>query len=54
MRAVALLAKGADVVSARPMAPRPCIGPCYNDDADLVERLIKAGADVSAVNDYGA
>ncbi len=27
---------------------------CYNGDADLVERLIKAGADVSAVNDYGA
>ncbi|HTY93784.1 MAG TPA: ankyrin repeat domain-containing protein [Steroidobacteraceae bacterium] len=27
---------------------------CYNGDADLVERLIRAGADVSAVNDYGA
>ena len=26
----------------------------YNDDADLVQRLIKAGADVSATNDYGA
>ena len=26
----------------------------YNDDADLVARLIKAGADVSVTNDYGA
>src|SRR6478609_8484097 len=26
----------------------------YNDDADLAGRLIKAGADVNARNDYGA
>ncbi len=26
----------------------------YHDDADLVARLIKAGADVNAANDYGS
>jgi ankyrin repeat protein len=26
----------------------------YNDDVDLVERLVAAGADVNAVNDYGS
>jgi ankyrin repeat protein len=26
----------------------------YNDDADLVDRLVAAGADVNAANDYGA
>ena len=26
----------------------------YNDDADMVDRLVKAGADVNARNDYGA
>jgi uncharacterized protein len=52
--AVALLAKGADGKSQEVDGTTALMWACYNGDADLVERLIKAGAKVSAVNDYGA
>jgi uncharacterized protein len=52
--AVALLAKGADGKSQEVDGTTALMWACYNGDADLVERLIKAGANVSAVNDYGA
>ncbi|HEY1898775.1 MAG TPA: ankyrin repeat domain-containing protein [Steroidobacteraceae bacterium] len=52
--AVALLAKGADGKSRQVDGTTALMWACYNDDADLVERLIKAGANVSVVNDYGA
>jgi ankyrin repeat protein len=52
--AVAALAKGADGRSREVDGTTALMWACYNGDADLVERLIKAGADVSAVNDYGA
>src|SRR5580658_10003440 len=52
--AVALLAKGADGKSQEVDGTTALMWACYNGDADLVERLIKAGANVAAVNDYGA
>ena len=52
--AVALLAKGADGKSKEVDGTSALMWACYNGDADLVERLIKAGAEVAAVNDYGA
>jgi uncharacterized protein len=52
--AVAALAKGADGKSHEVDGTTALMWACYSGDADLVERLIKAGADVAAVNDYGA
>src|SRR5580692_3329142 len=52
--AVALLAKGANGKSREVDGTTALMWACYNGDADLVERLIKAGADVAVVNDYGA
>ena len=52
--AVALLARGGDGRSREVDGTTALMWACYNGDADLVERLIKAGTDVGAVNDYGA
>jgi len=53
--AVAMLAsKGTDVRAKQSDGTTALMWACYNDDADLVEKLIKAGADVKAVNDYGS
>ncbi|HEY6457576.1 MAG TPA: ankyrin repeat domain-containing protein [Steroidobacteraceae bacterium] len=52
--AVAVLAKSGDGKSREVDGTTALMWACYNGDADLVERLLKAGADVSAVNDYGA
>ncbi|HEX3838631.1 MAG TPA: ankyrin repeat domain-containing protein [Steroidobacteraceae bacterium] len=52
--AVALLAKSNDGKSREVDGTTALMWACYNGDADLVERLLKAGADVSVVNDYGA
>src|SRR5580704_7397042 len=52
--AVALLAKGADGKSREVDGTTALMWACYNGDAELVERLLKAGADVSVVNDYSA
>ncbi|HTC53297.1 MAG TPA: ankyrin repeat domain-containing protein [Steroidobacteraceae bacterium] len=52
--AVALLGKGADGKSREVDGTTALMWACYNGDAELVERLLKAGAEVSVVNDYGA
>ena len=38
---------------ADPMAARHCSGPCSKANIPEAERLVKAGADVSATNNYG-
>ena len=52
--AVAVIAKGADVRERSADGTTALHWAVYNDDVDLVQRLIGARADVSAVNDYGA
>ena len=52
--AVALLARNGDAKSKEADGTTALMWACYNGDADLVERLLKGGADASAVNDYGA
>jgi len=52
--AVALIEKGADVHQRGPDGTTALHWAVYNDDADLVQRLLRAGADPSAENDYGA
>lgn len=52
--AVALLAERADPNQAEPDGTTPLHWAVHHDDAELVERLIGAGANVAAANDYGA
>jgi len=52
--AVALLAQHTDVNAAQADGTTALHWAVYNDDADLVERLIKAGAKVKAANSFGA
>jgi ankyrin repeat protein len=52
--ALAMLQKGADVNEPEANGTTPLHYAVYNEDADLVERLIKAGAKVSVVNDFGS
>ena len=52
--ALALLQQGTDVNAAEANGTTPLHYAVYNEDADLVERLIKAGAKVSVANDFGS
>lgn len=52
--ALALLAERVDPNQSEPDGTTALHWAVHNDDAELVARLIEAGADASAVNDYGA
>ena len=41
-------------IKPSPTARRRCIGPCITTTRSSCERLLEAGADVAAANDYGA
>src|SRR5512134_4126196 len=52
--AMALLAERADPNQAEADGTTPLHWAVHHDDAELVNRLLAAGADVSVANDYGA
>src|SRR6186713_16904 len=52
--AVGLLVERADPNQAESDGTTPLHWAVHNDDAELVQRLLAAGANVAAVNDYGA
>src|SRR5688572_1703679 len=52
--AVALLAERADPNQAEADGTTPLHWAVHYDDADLVTRLLEAGANVAVANDYGA
>ncbi len=52
--ALAMISQGANVNEPEPNGTTPLHYASYNEDIDLVERLIKAGAKVSVVNDFGS
>ena len=52
--ALALLEQHADANDRMVDGTTPLHWAVHNGDADLVQRLIKAGANVAAINDYGS
>jgi ankyrin repeat protein len=52
--ALSLLQQGADVNAAEPNGTTPLHWAVYEEDAELVEKLINAGARVSVTNDFGS
>ncbi len=52
--ALALIDQHVDVRGAEPDGTTALHWAAFNRDAELVERLLRAGADANAVNDYGA
>ena len=51
--ALHLLAEGSDARERGPDGTTALMWAAYYDDVELVRRLIEAGADVSAQNDFG-
>jgi uncharacterized protein len=51
---IAALERGADIDAAAPDGTTPLHWAVYNNNIDLVERLIAAGADVAVKNRYGS
>src|SRR5690606_39753550 len=52
--ALALLAEGADPNARSPDNTTALHCAAYHDDVDLAQRLVAAGADANAMNDYGS